>query len=575
MGGATNHLAGRSHLGGVGGVGNHLGMPGHGLGVGGRPGLNSGAHPNYGRYSMHGQAGMHHPGGAANGLNRGFGHNGLNGNRPGLNSGLARGGAFNNSFNHRINNITSINNTRNISQTSFNGRGGFGGYGHGGYRHNWMHGRWGGYGGYGGYGGWGYGRGGYGGWGGYGGYGGWGYGGFWPGLGFGLGYGLGLGGWGLGYGGLGLGGWGLGYGLGWGGLGYGGWGYGGYGGLGWGGYGGYGGWGYGGWGLSPWLYGPSLYNWGYSSFYNPYVSSVVVTQPVVYDYTQPIDTLASASVTPSDSATSNFDQAREAFKAGSYTKALDLTDLAIRDLPNDATLHEFRALCLFALGRYNEAATTLYAVLAVGPGWDWATLASLYPNVSEYTTQLRNLEAAISRNPESAPARFVLAYHYLTENHPEAAAQQLRQVVKLQPKDTLSSQLLQQLQPGGLPGGSASAEVPAPGNPKATGNSNLPPLVTGREGRLEGTWTASPAPDTTITLSFVDGDRFNWTVSHEGKPQQKMEGTRTFGRNILTLAQTQGPALVGNITWQDETHFNLKVPGAASNDPGLSFSKSD
>jgi hypothetical protein len=99
--------------------------------------------------------------------------------------------------------------------------------------------------------------------------------------------------------------------------------------------------------------------------------------------------------------------------------------------------------------------------------------------------------------------------------------------------------------------------------------------MTGKEGRLEGTWTASPDPDTTITLRFVDADRFNWTVSHEGKQQQKMEGTRTFGRNILTLAQTQGPALVGNITWQDETHFNFKVPGAAPNDPGLSFSKTN
>ena len=36
-------------------------------------------------------------------------------------------------------------------------------------------------------------------------------------------------------------------------------------------------------------------------------------------------------------------------------------------LPGDAVLHEFRALCLFALGEYQQAASPLYAVLSVGP----------------------------------------------------------------------------------------------------------------------------------------------------------------------------------------------------------------
>ncbi len=44
-------------------------------------------------------------------------------------------------------------------------------------------------------------------------------------------------------------------------------------------------------------------------------------------------------------------------------------------MPNDAALHEFRALVLFALQRYDDAAAALYAVLTAGPGWDWATLS--------------------------------------------------------------------------------------------------------------------------------------------------------------------------------------------------------
>ncbi len=87
-----------------------------------------------------------------------------------------------------------------------------------------------------------------------------------------------------------------------------------------------------------------------------------------------------------------FDAGRQSFHNGDYAGALQQTDQALAKLPNDTTLHEFRALCLFALGRYDEAAATLYAVLSVGPGWDWTTLISLYPNVDAYTTQLRALE---------------------------------------------------------------------------------------------------------------------------------------------------------------------------------------
>ena len=49
-----------------------------------------------------------------------------------------------------------------------------------------------------------------------------------------------------------------------------------------------------------------------------------------------------------DQATSAFDQAREAFKAGDYANALQLVQQALAQTPNDTTLHEFLALVLFA-----------------------------------------------------------------------------------------------------------------------------------------------------------------------------------------------------------------------------------
>ena len=148
-------------------------------------------------------------------------------------------------------------------------------------------------------------------------------------------------------------------------------------------------------------------------------------------------------IPPSQNSTS----ARAAFGSGDYAGALQLTDEALKVLPNDATLHEFRALVLFAVGKYDLAAGPLYAVLSVGPGWDWTTMAGLYPNIDVYTSQLRKLEAFVSANPKSTAGHFVLAYHYLTQGHTEEAVSQLKQVVALAPQDTLCAQLVKQFSP--------------------------------------------------------------------------------------------------------------------------------
>jgi tetratricopeptide (TPR) repeat protein len=155
-------------------------------------------------------------------------------------------------------------------------------------------------------------------------------------------------------------------------------------------------------------------------------------------------------------ANKEFDAAREAFKAGDYPKAQKLVEKAIELLPSDATLHEFRALTLFAQARYKEAAATLYAVLAAGPGWDWNTLRVLYPDEDTYTKQLRALEEYVRKETKSAEAHFVLAYQYLVLGTKDPAIAQLKEVVRLQPKDNLSAALLKALTTP-----EAAAEVPA------------------------------------------------------------------------------------------------------------------
>src|SRR5262249_1105710 len=79
-------------------------------------------------------------------------------------------------------------------------------------------------------------------------------------------------------------------------------------------------------------------------------------------------------------ANKQFDAARAAFKGGNYAKAQELTEKAIALLPSDATLHEFRALTLFAQQKFQDAAAAPYAVLAAGPGWNWETMSGLYAN---------------------------------------------------------------------------------------------------------------------------------------------------------------------------------------------------
>ena len=333
-------------------------------------------------------------------------------------------------------------------------------------------------------------------------------------------------------------------------------------------------------GVSAWALGSSFYNWGYASYANPYYAAETVAQPIVieqtvaggepqtvtvpaytYDYSQPIDTQSAPPPEEvANPAVAKFDSARAAFGTGDYAGALQLTDEALKVLQNDATLHEFRALVLFAVGKYDLAAGPLYAVLSVGPGWDWTTMAGLYPNIDVYTSQLRKLEEFTSANPKSTAGHFVLAYHYLTEGYSEAAVRQLKQVVALAPQDTLSAQLLKQFSPpsesSGTPARSTAPETAA---------------IPAKQGNLTGNWTAHPAADTTITLRIGDDETFTWQVTAKGKPRQ-ITGKWSLTNNLLTLAQEgDAGALVGRVSWQADGKWSFRVIGTGAEDQGLLF----
>jgi tetratricopeptide (TPR) repeat protein len=201
-------------------------------------------------------------------------------------------------------------------------------------------------------------------------------------------------------------------------------------------------------------------NYTYS---NPfYVSSPNVTVQAL-DYSQPIPVPAAQPDPPPtddgsppppadpppvpEDASRNVDAARAAFKAGDYPRAQALVEKAIAALPDDSTLHEFRALTLFAQKNYKDAASAVYAVLSVGPGWNWDTMKSFYPAVDVYTRQLRALEDYVKANPKYADGHFLLAYHYLVLTQSAAAVKQLQLVMQLMPNDKLCPQLIKAFAP--------------------------------------------------------------------------------------------------------------------------------
>jgi hypothetical protein len=204
-------------------------------------------------------------------------------------------------------------------------------------------------------------------------------------------------------------------------------------------------------------------------------------------------------------------------------------------------------------------------VLSVGPGWDWTTLISLYPDAETYTAQQRALEKFVRTDPESAAPRFVLAYLYLTEGQNSAAEEQLRAVTQLQPGDRVSAQLLQSL--------SKTAAATTGANPPS--NAKAKALAQpAKEGKLEGTWTASPADGSAITLSVAPGGKFTWKVASGGQ-SHALSGESTYGGGVLTLVPAGGNApMVGEVKWQDDGRFVFQALGGGAADPGLTFSRS-
>jgi tetratricopeptide (TPR) repeat protein len=333
-----------------------------------------------------------------------------------------------------------------------------------------------------------------------------------------------------------------------------------------------------GWGL-----GSLTSGWGYgTSYYNPYYTQPVAAVAAPYDYSQPVvvNNYAAADAvdggvatgdvaaqtppeTPAtEEATRLFDEGLAQFKAGDYQGALAKFDAALVKLPGDPVVHEVRALTLFALGDYQQAAVALNSFLSSAPGMDWTTMSSLYGDTAAYTEQLRRLEQHCKANPNDAAAYFDLAYQYLVIGSQDAAVDALKVVVKNQPKDATAKRLLDALAPQQAP--SPAAPAPTPAANVASADAPQTDLV--------GAWRAKEG-DTTIDLTISDDSQFSWKAVQGGKPPVELKGQLSSTNDEIALESAEHGAMTGSVKSLGPDKWQFALTGAPPSAPGLSFER--
>lgn len=327
------------------------------------------------------------------------------------------------------------------------------------------------------------------------------------------------------------------------------------------------------WGIAAWGLGSLIYNSGYQSYQNPYPAPAVQSgNTTVINYTEPLS-VSAGKMPPGDEATEKtaeekssvaLDASRAAFKNGDYLTAMKSVDEAIAAVPGDTAIHEYRALILFALGKYGEAAGVLNPVLASGPGWDWTTMTGLYPSQNVYTDQLRKLENYSQSKPNDAASHFLLGYHYLVCAHLDQAYAEFDKTVKLQPADGIAAQLRDLCKSSISPDtGDTSEETPAV-------EKEAPPPVPAD--KLPGTWVSDRGAEGKVTLTLGQDGKFSWIFT-KGDQKADLTGTFTIDEKGLLVLASEDSQMVGEIKLPEDKKLNFVLAGGPQGDPGLTFDR--
>jgi hypothetical protein len=188
------------------------------------------------------------------------------------------------------------------------------------------------------------------------------------------------------------------------------------------------------------------------------------------------------------------------------------------------------------------------------------------------------LEAFTKANPQDAASRFLLAYHYMSDGHPDAAIRPLQQVVKLMPSDRIAVDVLKMVTP---PPAAKPAPVvqdepaPRPGDeePQPAVRPAAPAVKPIDKATLVGAWKAARADGSKFNLTLTDDAKFTWSFAPKGQAAQEFGGTYTVEGNVLALERKDGGSLIAAVTPGSKEKFNFKLLGGPDDDTGLDFSR--
>jgi hypothetical protein len=232
------------------------------------------------------------------------------------------------------------------------------------------------------------------------------------------------------------------------------------------------GYGYGGLGYGYGGYGYGYGGYGYGGYANSNYGSSSYSYPAAF-------TTAEPTAEQVASAADFTNQGEEDFKAGRYQEAVNKWQHALVDNPNNGGLMLLLSQGLYAAGQFEPAAGALQLALQMLPQNQWSTVVSnyteLYPNIQNYTDQLRALEKARTDSPKNPALRFLLGYHYGYLGYPKNAVTELDEGIALLPKDKLAIDLRNIFATkAGMPSiPSATPETPAtPATQAAPANKN-------------------------------------------------------------------------------------------------------
>jgi len=323
--------------------------------------------------------------------------------------------------------------------------------------------------------------------------------------------------------------------------------------------------------ITNWALNTGSWLFGLGSYSNPYYTESGGGGG--YDYSQPIivEEASSASAPASSGGEALppgvntkgmqlFDEARALFQNKQYKEALSKDTEALKEMPQDAALHEFKALCHFALGDYKNAAATLYAVLSVGPGWDWTTMFNLYNDLDEYTSHLRKLEDYCREHKDSAEAYFTLGYHYLTMDKKDDATRMYQIVAKLRPNDAVTKQLLEGL------------------GAKPLDDSNPPPVSSASDSvptipmdKLVGDWKALGPNNVEFKLKLTKEGGFTWSYT-KGSKVESVKGAFGQQAGYLVMETDGNNKMIADVKLSNDSTLEFQMTGVPSS-PKLLFKK--